>query len=546
MRGIALSMLRPKALSFEKSAADPMAAQRKLLLQYVLRNKDTEFGKKYGFSSVNSPASYMEKAPVSNYEFYRPYIDRMAAGEQNILTKDSPVFFGMTSGTTGRAKLIPNTGYGERRKSDQLKVWVYHFLKAHPASVEGKILAIISPEVEGYTACGIPYGLESGHGYKRLPAPIKSLYAVPYPVFTIKDHNARYYTILRISVEQSVTTISSLNPYTLILLGRKMGQWGENLAADVENGSLSAGLKIEKNIRARLEKRLKPNRRRAAELRKIIENEGRLSPRCVWKDMGLITCWKGGSMAAYLKELSSYFKGVPVRDMGCVSTEARSSIPMSDNGAQGALAVETNFYEFLEASETFSAGPRTLTCAEVEIGREYIMVVTTPNGLYRYWTDDVVRVAGFFRKTPIIEFVRRSSAVTSLAGENLSESQINTAVMACGFPVEFFCAVAAVTPKPIYEFLVEFSRAVSDEEGLSCLRRIDDELKRQNSLYKYSRDAELLEPPLLKAVKKGAFAAYRERLISKGAPDGQMKTPVLTADEKFADYFDIDRVIRMG
>ena len=351
--------------------------------------------------------------------------------------------------------------------------------------------------------------------------------------------------MLRISIEKAVTNVTSLNPYALILLARKMEQWSDLLIRDVENGTIRADFPIEGHIRARLERNLKPDPGRAEELRQIIKKEGRLAPRFVWKGISLIACWKAGSMGAYLEELAHYFGDAPVRDMGCISTEARSSIPMSDKGAEGALAIQTNFYEFVPSAQSFAAGQHTLTCAEVETGKEYVMIVTTPNGLYRYWTDDVVRVTGFFRKTPVVEFVLRRSGTTSIAGENLSESQVNAAIMSSVFSTEFFCAVARASI-PAYEFLAEFKDSLSGEEEVLFLQGVDDAIRKVNSVYKYCRDAELLKSPVLKVIKKGSFAAYHESIVLKGAPDGQIKAPVLTADESFASHFDVDRIVRIS
>ena len=105
------------AKAFERATKDPIRSQRQILLEYIRRNKNTEYGIKYDFSKIRSIKEFQALVPVSDYEALRPYIERMAKGEANILTKDRPVFFGATSGTTNAPKLIPTTKYSESKKA---------------------------------------------------------------------------------------------------------------------------------------------------------------------------------------------------------------------------------------------------------------------------------------------------------------------------------------------------------------------------------------------------------------------------------------------
>ena len=309
-----------------------------------------------------------------------------------------------------------------------MNVWVYHLTKDHPDVLDGKILAIVSPESEEITESGLPCGAESGHAYKNLPQAIKHYYALPYEVFDITDFDARYYCILRVSMEQNVTTIVTLNPTTIILLCCKIDMWKDKITEDIERGTLSGDFNIPENIRKIIEKGLKPNPKRAEELKRIIKEKKKLIPKDFWPKVALIECWKGGTVKLYLKELPHYFGNVPIRDIGCLSTEARCSIPMSDEGAGGVLAIKTNFYEFIPKEDITKKDKRILFCDQLEKGKDYFLIVTTPGGLYRYNIDDIIRVLGFFNKTPIIEFMQKGLNVCSLAGEKLYESQVTEAI----------------------------------------------------------------------------------------------------------------------
>jgi hypothetical protein len=97
------------ASHFDDATWSPREAQQKKLLDLVTRNKDTVFGRDHDFGSIRSIEDYRRAVPMNTYETLTPYIDRVFAGEQNVLTADAPLMFATTSGTPGRAKVIPVT-----------------------------------------------------------------------------------------------------------------------------------------------------------------------------------------------------------------------------------------------------------------------------------------------------------------------------------------------------------------------------------------------------------------------------------------------------
>lgn len=545
----AIKLLAFKARSFERSTFDPAACQKALLTEYLSRNKDTDYGRKYRFSGIKTVADYQRTVPVSDCETVRPYIERMIKGERRVLTADDPIFFGLTSGTTSHPKFIPVTEYSRRKKAEVADIWAYYIARDHPRVLDGKILAVVNPDKEGVTASGVPYGAETGHGYKNLPAVVRGLYALPPEVFEIADYDKRYYCMMRIAAEQNVTTVATLNPTTLVLLSQKLELWRDSIIKDVEDGSIDPNLDIDPEVRARLEKRLKPNPVRAVQLRRIVNDKMGFLPKHVWPGLEVIECWKAGTMKLYLKELSEYFGEIPVRDFGCLSTEARSSIPMSDEGAGGALAIRTNFYEFIPKEEISSPDRRMLLCTEIEKGREYFIVVTTPGGLYRYNIDDIIRVDGFLNRTPVIEFVQKGLNAVSVMGEKVYESHINEAINAAAKTldvlIKFFSATVQRDRVPRYVFLVEFNGRVDKDVKRELLRHIEKELSRQNAEYLYTRNIQVLAAPILKVVRNGSFEKYRDRRVNAGVHDTQFKAPELTADPDFQKNFEIEEEIQL-
>lgn len=547
---ILLKTLFFKAKAFEKSTKEPLKVQEKLLFQYLARNKNTEYGKKYHFSEVKSIDDYRLLVPVSDSEKIFPYVARMMDGDENVLTGDKVVSFGLTSGTTGKPKNIPVTKFSRAKKAETMSLWAYYVSRDHPHVLDGKVLAIINPEEEIFTGKGVPCGAESGHAYKNMPWIVRNFYAVPYNVFCIQDYESRYYCMLRIGLERNITTIATLNPSTIVLLCRKIEKYKDRIIEDIASGTLSKDLIVPPSIRASLKRIFAPNPKRADELKKILKEKGALLPKYFWPNLDLIECWKGGTVKLYLKELPQYFGDIPIRDFGCLSTEARSSIPVSDSGAGGVLAINTNFYEFIPKEDIGKDQKRFLLCDELEKGKEYFLIITTPGGLYRYNIDDIITVDGFFNRTPMIEFVQKGLNAVSMLGEKLYESQldeaVNRAIAKHKLSIGFFSAVAQREKMPRYIFLVEFNSSKPLEEKKELLRSIEDELMKENAEYKYVRDAQLLNAPVLKVVRKGEFEKYRARKVSEGANDSQFKVPELTADTDFQKNFFIEEEIYLN
>ncbi|MBL7070628.1 MAG: GH3 auxin-responsive promoter family protein [Candidatus Omnitrophica bacterium] len=540
-----------KAKAFERATEAPYDSQLKFLLELVVRNKNTTYGREHGFVNIRSVEDYRASVPVNDYESLRPNIERSTRGEPNVLTADKPILFGVTSGTTGSPKHIPVTSYSRRKKKDVMDVWTYYIMKDHPGLLNGKILAIVSPEKEGYTISKIPFGAESGHAYRNMPEIVKNLYALPYEVFEIKEYDAKYYCMLRVAMEKNVSVVASLNPSTILLLCQRIEKVKDRVIDDIRHGTLNNELNIRYDIRKKIESGLRPNPKRADELIRLSENRGgQLLPIDFWPGLEVIVCWKGGTVGIYISHFKKYFgDNISIRDFGYLSSEARASIPMCDEGCGGTLAIQGNFYEFVPKEEMDSPDKRFLLSHELEAGEEYYIILTTPGGLYRYNIDDIIKVVGFFNNTPMIEFKQKGSIVSSVTGEKIYESHINNAVHKAtetiGVHLQFFSAFVEWEEIPRYAFLVEIVQDLPSEGKLDLLRNIEAELTKLNVEYETKRRSQRLDHPVLKIVPRGTFEEYRSRKIAEGSHDGQFKMPQLTSDLDFHKNFNIIEEIKV-
>ena len=188
--------------SFNRATQDPDATQLRLLRQILKANAETAFGHEHSFASIGGFEDYRDSVQIGDYETVRPWVNRIMLGERGVLTRDDPYLFAMTSGTAGQPKLIPVTTATSKFVGALSRLWLYRSTVDHPGTLDHKALIIVSPAIEGYTDGGIPYGSASGYIYRNAAWVVRRRYAVPYPVFGVKDYEAKYYAIMRFAIEQ--------------------------------------------------------------------------------------------------------------------------------------------------------------------------------------------------------------------------------------------------------------------------------------------------------------------------------------------------------
>lgn len=534
---------KQSARRFDQATRDPLHTQTELLLGMLRKNADTEYGRRYHFGSINSIADYQKQVPVITYADIQQDMERVAAGAKKVFTAEDPIMFAQTSGTTGKPKFIPVTPTDQgRAHKDQMRTWLYHAQLAHPGILDHKVVSMVSPAIEGHTEANLPFGSTSGHIYKNMPGIVRRAYSIPYEVFEIEDYQAKYYCIMRIAMEHDVRFLATANPSSILQLMDKANAYSEELIRDIRDGTLSAPLEIEPNIRASVEKRLSHNPKRAAALEAMrSRRDGRLTPGDYWPGLGLIGCWKGGTVGHYLEKFDPWFnpdgtRPVPVRDWGYLSSEARGSIPLSDEGSKGVLTVATNFFEFapvddLEANPDNPQSWSFLTSADLEMGGEYYIFVTTTSGLYRYDINDVIQVTGQHNETPEIVFLRKGRGMTNITGEKLSVNQVIDSVQSASratglIPAHF--KAEADSDRSRYILRMEFAGHAEEQQALTFLQEVDLYLKQVNIEYKAKRDSARLNAPIMHVMREGWYERGRRQQAASGKRVFQAKTEVLS------------------
>ncbi len=538
------SWLRMKHVRrFEAATYDVKKAQERKLLRLVEANRDTAYGREYGFGSIRGLADFQSRVPVAEYENFEPYVQRLMRGERNVLTRESPVMFALSSGTTGAPKYVPVTPQYVREYNHAVQVHTSRIAEDYPEVVLGSVLVTSSCDVEGHTEAGIPYGAISGFLARRQPGIVKRWFALPDGIGRIKDVDAKYYATLLLALQQDVRVVISVSPSSLVLLADKMLAHGERLVRDLHDGTLSPDVALSDASRALVNERLRPCPETARRLGNLMEREGGIQPRDAWPNLGIISCWKGGTMPMYLDRLRRSWGPAPVRDFGYMASEGRGSIPLADDGASGVLALSSHFFEFIPKGEVESDHPTCLTADQLETGEEYFVLFTTSSGLYRYHINDLVRVTGHYRSTPLIEFVRKGQGVSSVAGEKLSETQVTAALQAVtgrtGIDLRHFSAAPRWGEPPHYVLMLELGRGAGREQLQRFILEFDDALSEMNVEYRSKRQSCRLGAPVLHVLAPGSFDRHRQNRVLAGTPETQVKVPHLSPDVDWGRQFSV-------
>jgi len=410
---------------FVKAVSHATLVQNRLLATLLAVGSEGDFGREHGFASIRAYGEFAARVPIRKYEDFAPTIERVRNGQETALFRKGQriLMFALTSGTTAQPKYIPITPQVLLDWRRGWNVWGLKALLDHPDCVLRHIVQVTSPMEDHPAPSGVPCGAITGllaATQKRL---VRRFYTSPLAVSRISDSLAKYYTIMRLAIPRDVAWLVTANPSTLLVLARTGDQHREDLIRDIHDGTLSDKMPVDGDIRTSLAPYLKADPACAKRLEILARKHGALYPRHYW-NVGFVAHWTGGTMGLYMAEFPKYYGKAPARDIGLIASEGRMSIPMSDGTAGGVLAVTSQFFEFVPAEEYGSVKPTVLRSHEVQVDREYFLLLTNGSGLYRYDVGDRVRVQGWMGQAPVIEFLSRDAHTSSMAGEKLTEDQV--------------------------------------------------------------------------------------------------------------------------
>jgi sterol desaturase/sphingolipid hydroxylase (fatty acid hydroxylase superfamily)/L-alanine-DL-glutamate epimerase-like enolase superfamily enzyme len=527
-------------LHLRRAARDPARMQRRLLRRILRENEFTAFGARHDFRGAKTYEDFRARIPVQEYDALRADIEMEIRGGLAALTKEPPMRYVRTSGTTGRAKDIPLVATHLRAlKNLQRRSLAYQF-RACPDAFDGSILAIVSPAIEGRLENGKIFGSASGVLVGSSPAAIKEKFAVPAEVFDIDDSYVKYLLILRLALARAdLTYLGSANPSTMLALVRIYREHQLPLIRDLEEGGFHLQDRLSDNVRLAVESRLQPDPQRAAYLARIALRPTPASIGDLWPQLKIVITWTGGSAGVSAKRLRTELKpGTRMMELGYVASEFRGTLTLGKPSGMGIPTLETHFFEFVERDRWDAGEPEFLLLDQLRKGVDYYLVTTTPSGLYRYFINDLLRVSGRIGRLPLLRFVQKGKGVTNITGEKLYEAQVLQAVRTVNSRAAIdtgFYILLADEEAAGYTLYIE-AKPHRHLENLA--ESFDAELRQDNVEYAAKRESGRLAPLALRWLREGCAEAFKHHCVAAGQREGQFKPTVLAYRKGIAFDFD--------
>ena len=536
--------------NFVKKTRHCLTVQEQYLRNLLQVNKHTELGKKYQIKNIKTIDQFREQIPVLPYSSYEPYTDRIARGEKNILTADPVVYLNLTSGSTGKKKLIPVT----RRFQNSLRHanltsigFLIEALQARKLQF-GKLLATNSVQLLGRTSGGIEYGPASVGVLRMGKFLYEQLFAHPYETLQPSDSLTRHYLCLLFALQDSgMRGIGANFPMLILRICGYLEQYGEDLLYDLETGTIASWLKLEPQLKIKLERRLSADPFRAKQLREIWKSEGEFTPKKVWQNLSFVGTARGGTSDFYFERFPRYFEDTPVFGAVLSSAEGTFGINHALNDDGSILAIESGFFEFIPQDQWEVEHPKTLLANEVKTGELYRILTTNYSGFYRYDIGDVVEVLGFYEQTPLIVFRYRRGGLLSSTTEKTTEFHVTQVMQALqqefNLSLEDFCITLSEDVIPAYYLVnIELTPGQTLSNPQAFLARFDSKLKEVHTSYEVKR-RDQVPPPRLRILQPGSFAILRQRQLQKGIPDSQLKFPHISEARSFLAGLVVDKEV---
>lgn len=504
---------------FQRATESVIASQAAVLREILQNNATSEFGQAHDFARIDSPEAYRRRVPLANYSDFQSNVDRIAGGEQNLLTTEPVTLLEPTSGSSGGEKLVPYTAGLRRQFQRGIDAWIADLMASYPVARKGRAYWSTSPAFgkARSTSGGIPIGFEDDTAYlgplERVA--MKRLHAVPPELAKSADiEQFRRQTLLHLLAADDLSLISIWSPTFLTALLEQLDANGARLCEDL------------------------PSNPRTEELRKIISSTLPLADklRRIWPQLALISCWADGVSSRYAEKLKELFPDVVIQPKGLLATEGFVSFPLAGE-AGAALALRSHFFEFID-----ECGEVRLV-HEVERSKNYQVVMTTGGGLYRYRLGDVVEVVGFHNQCPVLRFVGRAGRVSDLVGEKLDETHVREILdrvfVECGIAPSFSMMVPVDNGVRCYRlYLQGVHLSAMQKQALEA--RLEANLG-DNPYYRHAvqlRQLASLQVKLLSANADSAWSVYERECVAQGQRLGDIKPTVMHGWTGWSEKFD--------
>jgi len=471
----------------QKWARNPIQTQQKVLEDLIKQAAQTQFGKDHHFESIQTYEDFAKHVPVRDYEDIKSYIDRVVQGEENILWKGKPLYFAKTSGTTSGAKYIPLTKESIPFHIEAARNAILSYIHetGNADFVDGKMIFLQgSPILE--EKYGIKFGRLSGIVAHFVPKYLQKNRLPSWETNCIEDWETKVDAIVEETIHQNMTVISGIPSWTQMYF-EKLHEKGNIKVGDIFkkfNLFIYGGVNYEP-YRAKFENLIG---RKVDSIELFPASEGFFAYQDSQKEKGMLLLLNSGI-----------------------------------------------FYEFIKADDFFSADYKRYTIGEVELGINYVLIISTNAGLWGYNIGDTVQFTSLKPYRIIVS--GRIKHFISAFGEHVIgkevEAALQEAVAGTTVRVNEFTVAPQITPTdelPYHEWFIEFENKPDDFESFAL--KIDGAMRKQNSYYDDLIVGKVLRTLKVTSVEKNGFQNYMKSIGKLG---GQNKVPRLSNDRKIVD-----------
>jgi GH3 auxin-responsive promoter len=466
---------------------NPIKTQDKVFKNLIADATVTQFGKDHDFISINSYEDFVKRVPIRDYEALKPYIEKIVAGEKDILWKGRPIYFAKTSGTTSGSKYIPITKESMPNHTEAARnaILLYVAETGKTRFVNGKMIFLQgSPVLEEQN--GVKLGRLSGIVAHYIPKYLQKNRMPSWETNCIEDWETKVNTIVDETINENMTIIGGIPSWVQMYFEKLQKKSGKKIGEIFKNFDLFifGGVNYEP-YRAKFENLIG---RKVDSIELYPASEGFFAFQDKQDDKGM------------LLQLNS---GI--------------------------------FYEFIKADEFFNTNPKRISLLDVEVGVNYVMIISTNAGLWAYNLGDTVEFTSIKPYRLIVS--GRIKHFISAFGEHVISKEVEQAMQEAtqntNIRVSEFTVAPKINPQeglPYHEWLIEFE---SEPEDLTRLaKKMDESLQAQNSYYLDLIKGKILQRLKITVIKKDGFKDYMKSIGKLG---GQNKIPRLSDNRKIAD-----------
>lgn len=476
----------------QKWITNPIETQKKVFKKLILEGSKTRFGREHQFQNIHTQKDFQKAIPVRDYEGLKSYIDAVLEGESDVLWPGRPLYYAKSSGTTSGAKYIPITkeSMPQHIRAAKEAILNYIFKTGKAGSVNGKHIFLQgSPVLEDKN--GVALGRLSGIVAHYVPAYLQKNRMPSWETNCIEDWETKVDAVVGETQSENMTIIGGIPSWVQMYFERLIDKTGKNVGELFPNFSLFVygGVNFE------------PYR---AIFKKLI---GRVPD-----SIELYPASEG--FFAYQDD-----------------QEDKGLLLLVDHGI---------FYEFIDAAYFFDKNPPVLSLEEVQLGVNYVMIITTSAGLWRYNIGDTVQFTSILPYKVIVS--GRIKHFISAFGEHVIVSEVEQALQQAveketeGVQIREFTVAPQINPPkglPYHEWYIEFDAAPKDIEEFAL--EIDRAMQAKNIYYQDLIVGKVLKPLVVRPVVSGGFKQYMKSIGKLG---GQNKIPKVSDNRKIADQLD--------